>query len=276
MVVRKQTYDEIDENGKVKRDPKTNKKLWKSSNNREKQRKKVAKVHNHVKNQRKDFGHCTSKELTKDHDLNVFEKLPIQKMMKDRIFSKGIADASWGQVQRFTKYNAEENAHKCAAGKKVDFVDPAYTGQTCSNCGRLVGEEWIDRNTEIFHCLYCKLTINVHVNAARNIRNRSPIYQQKLDDIYRRLSNEIKGKIKDSEKRLISDIYCWSLDPEDSWTEDPKQRINRDAAARIYAFGEVTSTSGQVISWNKEAAPDMKSDSLELQNYKLRPSGRGS
>ena len=60
--------------------------------------------------------------------------------------------------------------------------------------------------------------------------------------------------IKVSEKKISGQIYCWSLDPEDSFTDDINKRVNRDAAARIYAFGEVTSTCGQVASSKKESA----------------------
>ncbi len=69
----------------------------------------------------------------------------------------------------------------------------------------------------------------------------------------------MKGMIKMSEEKISSDIYCWSLDPEDSWNDDKK--ISRDAAARIYAFGDVTSTYGQVTSPKKE--PALKGGILE-------------
>ena len=249
----------------VKRDPKTNKRIWKGSKNRDKQVEKVAKVHRYIANQRRNYGHIISKGKVKDNDLNVFEKLPIQKMMKNRRFSKRIADASWGQVQRFTKYKAEW------AGKMVDFIDPAYTSQACSRCGRLVGKT----EGQIFHDSVCGLTTNIHIGAGKNIRNRSPTYQQKLDDIYRRLSHEMKGLIHSSEKKLRDNIYCWSLDPEDSWTDDPSKIIGRDAAARIYAFGEVTSTHTemceQAASWNKEATPKEGDDVSKVSSIQAAP-----
>jgi len=236
----------------IKRDPKTNKKIWKGSKNRDDQVEKVAKVHRHIKNQRLNSSHIISKRKVKDNDLNICEKLPIDKMIKDRRFSRRIADSGWGHLQRLMTYKA------AWAGKIVDFVDPAHTSQSCSDCGRLVGDKdkwiWIDREKEIVRCPFCGLEINIHKNAARNIRNRSPIYQQKLDMIYQRLSDGTKDMIKQSEERLKNNIYCWSLDPEDSFTEDPKMRISRDATARIYAFGEVTSTCGQVTSSNQESS----------------------
>jgi putative transposase len=114
--------------------------------------------------------------LIDNFDLISFEKLSIQNMVKNHRLAKSISDASWYQLQMFTSYKAEW------AGKIVEFVDPKYTSQNCSNnkCGKLVG-----RVTEgdIFICHFCGLTINVHVNAANNIRDRSIEYQKLKKDI---------------------------------------------------------------------------------------------
>lgn len=234
---RKKIYDDIDpKTGDIKRDPKTGKKLWRSSKNREKQVIVVANLYNHIKNQRKNFNHNDSRNLVNDNYLNIFENLNIQKMMQDRRYARGIADSGWYQVQRFTAYKAEW------AGKMVDFVDPTYTSQICSNsrCGKLVGR----MDGDIFECPFCGFSINIHVNASINIRDRSEVYQRLVDKtIYQRLTEDLKGKIRTLEKRLSSEVFCY-------------ENKNRDAIARIYAFGEVTSTqiemSEQVTSLNKE------------------------
>lgn len=269
-----------DKNGKeiVKRDPKTGKKIWKGSKNRNKQVEKVAKVHRYIANQRLDYNHVVSKGKVKDNDLNVCEKLGIQRMMKNRRFSRRIADAGWSQTQRFMTYKAEW------AGKRTDFVDPAWTSQSCSDCGGLIGDKdkWIlvDKDEEIVRCPFCGLEINIHKNAARNIRNRSPVYQQKLDMIYQRLSSDIKEKIRLSEMKIRDNIYCWSLDPEDSWPNDPSKIIGRDAAARIYAFGEVTSTQSEMVeqaaSWKKEAASKEDDDVSKMSSIQAAPLGSSS
>ncbi len=265
---RKQIYDDIDpKTGDVKIDPKTGKKLWRSSKNREKQVEKVANLHNHTKNQRKNFNHNDSRNLVNDNYLNIFENLNIQKMMQDHKYARGIADSGWYQLQRFTKYKAEW------AGKMIDFVDPRYTSKDCSRCGKLVGRVI---EGDIFKCPFCGLSINVHQNAAINIRNRSEIYQEMLNKIYQRLTKDLKDKVKISEERLRLSIspevymitcsakaekyaekYCWS--------RDKNQKIlNRDAIARIYAFGEVTSTQletvERVASWNKETLSNKKGE----------------
>jgi predicted RNA-binding Zn-ribbon protein involved in translation (DUF1610 family) len=162
-------------------------------------------------------------------------------MMQDHKYTRGIADSGWYQIQRFTKYKAEW------AGKMVDFVDPTYTSQICSRCGKLVERM---QNTakccqgDVFRCPFCGLEINVHQNAAINIRNRSEVYQRLMDKtIYQRLTEDLKGKTGTLEKRLSSEVFCY-------------ENKNRYAIARIYAFGEMTSTqieiSEQAASLNKE------------------------
>lgn len=241
---RKQIYDDIDpKTGKVKIDPKTGKKLKKSSKNREKQKIKVAKIHRTIRNQRKDFNHNVSRTLVNNNDLIIFEDLSIQRMMQDRKYSRGIADSGWYQIQMFTKYKAEW------AGKMVDFVDPRLTSQNCSNCHKLVGR--VEKG-DIFKCPFCGLKINVHVNAAMNIRNNSKIYQDLKKKVLERL---------EIEKSNLS---------------------NRDAIAQIHAFGEMTSTqietlSEQAASMNKEIASIIKGDELsEQSSSNPRPLGHGS
>ena len=248
---RKQRYDDIDpKTGKVKRDHKTGKKIRKNSKNREKQRIKVAQVHKKIRNQRKNFNHNVSRILVNNNDLIIFEDLSIQKMMQDRKYSRGIADSGWYQIQMFTKYKAEW------AGKMVDTVDPRYTSQNCSNCHKLVGR--IEKG-DIFECPSCGLKINVHVNAAINIRDNSKIYQ----DLKRKLSERLEiEKLNLSNRDAIAQIST-----------------NREAIAAIHAFGDVTSTqieiSEQVISMNKEIASNKKGSELSEQGNP-RPLGRGS
>ena len=279
---RKQKYDELDENGNVKKDPKTGKKLWNSSKNREKQVIKVANLHDHTKNQRKNFNHEASRYLVDDNCLNIFENLNIQKMMQDHKYARGIADSGWYQIQRFTSYKAEESAAEHAAGKMVDFVDPTYTSQICSNskCGKLVGR--VEKG-DIFKCPFCGLEINVHQNAAINIRNRSEVYQGLIDKmIYQRLTKDLKEKIRLSEERLRLSIspeaYCWSRNENlKILNRDAIAQIgtNRGAIAAIYAFGEVTSTHTemceQVASMNKETLSNKKDGNLVYTSIQAPP-----
>jgi putative transposase len=132
----------------------------KGSNNRNKQRIKVAKLHRKIRNQRQDFTHKVSRELVNAYDLIVFEKLQIQNMVKNHHLAKSISDAGWYQLIQFTKYKAEY------AGKVVELVDPKNTTQNCSSCGTKVPKSLSVRTHK---CPYCGLELDRDVNAAINI-----------------------------------------------------------------------------------------------------------
>jgi len=171
---RKKKYEKIVEINKkisagVKIDKEIEKKKIKvNSKNREKQILKVKKVHRKIANQRRNFSHNVSRLLVNTFDVIVFEELSIQNMIKNHKLAKSISDASWYQIQMFTKYKAEW------AGKIVDFVDPKRTSKECSNCGNLEEMKLSDR---IFLCSKCGLEIDRDINASINIRNRSIVYQ---------------------------------------------------------------------------------------------------
>jgi putative transposase len=132
----------------------------KGSNNRNKQRVNVAKVHRNIRNQRQDFTHKISRELVNAYDLIVFEKLQIRNMMKNHHLAKSISDAGWYQLIQFTEYKAEE------AGKVVELVDPKNTTQLCSGCGNKVPKSL---SVRIHKCPECGLELDRDVNAAINI-----------------------------------------------------------------------------------------------------------
>jgi putative transposase len=171
---RKKKYEKIVEINKkisagIKIDKEIEKKKIKvNSKNREKQIIKVRKVHRKIANQRRNFSHNVSRILVDTFDVIIFEELQIQNMVKNHKLAKSIADASWYQIQMFTKYKAEW------AGKIVEFVDPKRTSKECSNCGNLEEMKLSDR---IFLCSKCGLEIDRDVNASINIRNRSIVYQ---------------------------------------------------------------------------------------------------
>lgn len=132
----------------------------KGSNNRNKQRVKVAKLHRKIRNQRQDFTHKISRELVNAYDLIVFEKLQIQNMLKNHRLAKSISDAGWNQLIQFTRYKAEY------AGKVVELVDPKNTTQNCSSCGKKVQKSLSVRTHK---CSHCGLELDRDVNAAINI-----------------------------------------------------------------------------------------------------------
>lgn len=132
----------------------------KGSNSRIKQREKLAKLHHKIKNQRNDFLHKESHKLVKNYDVIVLEDLRIKNMVKNHHLAKSISDAAWAKFTEYLSYKAE------SAGKKVVFVNPRNTSQSCSSCGEIV-KKGLSVRTHI--CPYCGLILDRDVNAAINI-----------------------------------------------------------------------------------------------------------
>ncbi len=135
----------------------------KGSENRARQRVKVAKLHRRIREQRLDFMHKHSRKLVDSFDLIAFEDLRIKNMLQNHHLAKSISDASWYMLQSLTAYKAEE------AGKHVAFVNPMGTSQECSGCGATVEKGLSER---VHECPCCRLVLDRDVNAALNILKR--------------------------------------------------------------------------------------------------------
>ena len=135
-------------------------KLEKGTKERRKAGKVVAKIHERIKNQRKDFCHKEAKRIIAQYQYICIEDLDVKKMMERSPFAKSIADASWNQFRQFLTYKAEE------AGRKLGVVNPAYTSQKCSQCGHLEQKKLAVR---VHRCSECGYTVDRDFNAAQNI-----------------------------------------------------------------------------------------------------------
>lgn len=135
----------------------------KGSNGFEKQKLKVAKIHEKIANSRLDTLHKISYELVRDNQVIAVEDLNVKGMVKNRKLSKHIADASWGNFVNLLQYKCDWYARELV---KVDRFYPS--SKTCSVCG------WINENLNLSTRQWtCK---NGHVldrdhNASINILN---------------------------------------------------------------------------------------------------------
>lgn len=135
-------------------------KLKKGTKERKSQVKVVAKVHERIRNQRKDFCHKESKKIVDKYQTIYIEDLNINKMIEGSHFSKSITDASWNQFRQFLTYKAAE------AGRKLELVNPAYTSQDCSRCHYREPKKLSQRE----HCCSkCGYKTGRDLNAAQNI-----------------------------------------------------------------------------------------------------------
>lgn len=138
----------------------------KGSRNYEKQRKKVARAHEHVENQRNDFQHKLSRYYVDNYDLIVTEKLNIHDLIENGYLARSISDVAWSLFNQKLAYKGER------AGKLFVQVDPRGTSQRCSRCGKLVPKTLDDRWHD---CPFCGLHLSRDYNALINILQRGLI-----------------------------------------------------------------------------------------------------
>jgi putative transposase len=134
----------------------------KGSHRRKKAVKLLAKAHQHIRNQRRDFHHKTALSLVRQYDVIYHEDLQVYNMVRNRHLSKSISDAGWSTFLTILAFKA------VGAGKRVVAVPPAFTSQTCSGprCGTVVVKGLSVR----WHtCPACGTSLHRDHNAALNI-----------------------------------------------------------------------------------------------------------
>ena len=139
-------------------------KKQKGSNNREKQRIKVSKLHKKVKNQRNDYQHKVSREIADKFKVICLETLKVKNMVKNRRLAKSISDVSWSSFVGKIDYKIAEN-QGCLI--KIDRFYPS--SKTCSNCGNV--KETLSLSERTYHCTECGFEIDRDLNASINILN---------------------------------------------------------------------------------------------------------
>lgn len=145
-------------------------KMEKGSNNCYKQRKKVARLHKHISNQRKDFLHKQSTEIANRVDAVCIENLDMKKMSQEYNFGKTISDNGWGLFTNYLEYKLRDR------GKHYVKIDKFYpSSQICHCCG-FKNEEIKDFAIRKWTCPKCKNEHDRDVNAAINIRNEGIKY----------------------------------------------------------------------------------------------------
>ena len=139
-------------------------KMKKGSNNYKKQKLKVARIHEQIANQRKDFLHKQSRQIANAFDCVCIEDLNMQGMSKALNFGKSVHDNGWGMFTRMLEYKLAE------LGKYIVKIDKFYpSSQLCSSCG-YQNPAVKDLSIRQWECPKCGV---IHIrdhNAAINIR----------------------------------------------------------------------------------------------------------
>jgi putative transposase len=128
---------------------------------RAKRRKVVARVHERIAWRRGDFTHQHSRRIVNHFDLIAVEDLSVNRMVHNRCLAKSIHDAAWSQFASHLSYKA------AWAGRRYVAVNPAYTSQDCSHCGRRKTDLTLADRT--YTCSCCGIILDRDLNASLNI-----------------------------------------------------------------------------------------------------------
>jgi len=136
----------------------------KGSNRRNKQRIRVAKIHEKVEFQRNDFLHKVSTDLVRRYDAICIEDLNVAGMVKNHCLARSIQDAGWGVFRTMLEYKCEwygKNLHV------IGRFEPS--SKMCNHCGNINRE--LKLSDRVWTCPCCQRTVERDFNAAINIKD---------------------------------------------------------------------------------------------------------
>ncbi len=126
-----------------------------------KQKLKIAKVHQKIKNQRNDFSHKESRKIVNNYNIVCVETLDLQEMSKTKHFSKKVNDGSYNKFLFNLEYKLKHE------GKTFIKVNKYYaSSKICSKCG--TKKEKLPLSQRVYTC-ECGNNIDRDINAAINI-----------------------------------------------------------------------------------------------------------
>jgi putative transposase len=134
----------------------------KGSKNREKARRKVARLHARIADKRRDYQHKLSTRIIRENQTVCVESLAVKNMLKNHCLAKAISDVGWGEFTRQLEYKAKWY------GRTFIKIDRFYpSSKTCSACGHIL--EALTLDVREWACPSCAVCHDRDINAACNI-----------------------------------------------------------------------------------------------------------
>ena len=134
----------------------------KGSSNREKAKRKIARLHYRISCIRKDSLHKLTTELTREFSVIVIEDLNVKGMMSNGKLAKSIGDMGFHEFKRQLKYKS------ITSGSKIIEADQWFPStKKCSRCGEI--NHAITLADRVYVCPKCKFEIDRDLNAAKNL-----------------------------------------------------------------------------------------------------------
>ena len=124
----------------------------------------VAKLHEHIKNQREDYLHKASTQIIRTFDTVCLENLNIKGMMQNDKLALAIGEVGWHKFKTMLEYKADWY------GKNIRIIERfAPSSKQCSHCGTIYKE--LRLKDRYWTCLSCSTQHERDLNAAYNIKS---------------------------------------------------------------------------------------------------------
>lgn len=131
------------------------------SSNKEKARRRVARVYARIADRRRDFLHKLSTRLVRENQTVVIEDLTVRNMLKNRSLARAISDAAWADFRCQLEYKS------AWYGRNLVVVDRWFpSSKLCGSCGTV--RDRLPLNVREWTC-DCGAKHDRDINAARNI-----------------------------------------------------------------------------------------------------------